>query len=153
MKKILYIAILIIPILCTGFDASAMSEENVIYARARVLPVLKYSVIHQESSINITKADLEKGYLDVNRALILSVKTNSTNGYSLSLFIDSNLFNGVTLFNGNNSYRFKETGGEVHMPFQGLNPVRKELSFRLYFAVDLKPGHYQWPVSVMINAM
>ena len=153
MKKILYIMILIIPILFAGYDASAMREENVIYARARVLPVLKYSVIHQESSINITKADLEKGYLDVNRALILSIKTNSANGYSLSLFVDSNLFNGVTLFNGNNSYRFTESGGEVHMPFQGLNPVRKELSFRLYFAADLKPGHYQWPVSVMINAM
>ena len=153
MKKILYIMILIIPILFAGYDASAMREENVIYARARVLPVLKYSVIHQESSINITKADLEKGYLDVNRALILSIKTNSANGYSLSLFVDSNLFNGVTLFNENNSYRFTESGGEVHMPFQGLNPVRKELSFRLYFAADLKSGHYQWPVSVMINAM
>lgn len=151
MKRIIAITIAIL-LLSAGYTL-ATENTSVINVKTRVLPVLKYSILHQESNLIITQEDINKGFIDIHEAVVLSVKTNSTNGYLLTLSLESNMFSRVTVHNENNVYNFSETGGEIHMPFQGMNVTTQKLSIRFHLLSNISPGQYKWPATVLISAI
>lgn len=153
MKNKLSIIAIISFMLITAGDALAGSNTALMNIRTRVLPIAKHTIIHQKNNLIITRADIERGYVDVQRAMILSIKTNSTNGYLLGFSVVNDLFRELRVLDGNNTYTVSRSGGEVHMPYEGMNYVRKELSFRFYLFEDAKPGTYYWPVALMISAI
>lgn len=155
MKKCIYIQIVLISIISimSGGYASAQSESKNLYASARVLPYANYNIAHQNSSFTLTSADINKGYIDVESGMSLSIKTNSKDGYLLIFAVDNSLISKVTVYNHNSAYNITGEGGEVHMPYLGNSSFTEELGFRLYLSSDAKPGTYQWPLSFMITAM
>lgn len=152
MKKALSIIAIIFLMVMTAGYTFAGSKTAIMHVRVSVLPIAKYTILHQESNFIVTKADIDKGYVDVRKAMTLSIKTNSTNGYLLMFSVGSGHFKGLTVFEGNNTHKLSKSGGEVHMPYQ-KNYVTKELSFRFHLSSDAKPGTYQWPVALMISAI
>ncbi len=152
MRKIPGIITLILIVIMAG-EALAGDKVAILNVQARVIPVVKQTILHSESSLSITQADIERGYIEVQKGMVLSVKTNAINGYVMEFFTSNNLFNKVAVSDGDNTYALAGSGGEVHMPYEGLNPVTKELSFRFYLSSDIKPGIYPWPVALMISAM
>ncbi len=151
MKRIIAITIAIL--LASAGYSSATENTSVINVKTRVLPVMKYSILYQESNLTITQEDINKGFIDVQEAVVLSVKTNSTNGYLLAFSLESNMFSRVTVRNENNVYNLSETGGEIHMPFHGMNVTTQKLSIRFHLLSNISPGQYEWPVSVLISAI
>jgi hypothetical protein len=151
MRKIIGIAIIIL-ILTAGL-ASADTKSAILQAYVRVLPVIKHTILHQETEFTITEADITKGYVDVPNAIVLSVKTNSSNGYLLLFSVGGGFFNELIVYDGDNTYILSEAGGELHMPYQGMDYVIKELSLRFRLLPDAKPGTYPLPVAIMVSAM
>jgi hypothetical protein len=134
-------------------DIDAGGRSFHIYVTTEVLPVVKYEILHREKNVLITEESIKKGYIDVHGAVTFSVLTNSRNGYVLTFFVGGDLFKEVEVFYDSGSRRIHGTGNEVHMPFEGIKYVTKELSFRFYISDIMRPGIYDWPVDVMINVM
>ena len=150
MRKGITIIALIICLVVAG-AAFAGTGSSVLSISTRVISAFTYTVMHSESALIITKKDIEKGYVDIRRGLVLSVKTNSTNGYVLWIALNDDLLSNVKMFSENNAYSLSRSGGEVHMPYQGNDYFEKEFSFRLYFSPKAKPGMYEWPLSIMAS--
>lgn len=153
MKSTLIIMIAFFLSLIIVNDTSSENKSSQINVITKVLPVVKYEILHQEKNIYISEEDIKRGYVDVQDALIVSVMTNSTRGYSLTFFLGKNLFREVSVKYNSGSYTIRESDNEIHMPFEGMKHVRKELSFRFYFSDSVMPGFYSWPVAFMINAV
>jgi hypothetical protein len=153
MRRALLITSVVILLLANTTGIYADRSVSSIGVTTRVLPVVKYEIIHQEKNLSITEENIKNGYIDVHGAVIFSVLTNSTNGYLLTFFVGRNLSKEVTVSYDSLSYRILETNNEVHMPFEGIKYVTKELSFRFNVSDILSPGIYDWPVAFMINAM
>ncbi len=134
-------------------ESFAASKSAVLRVSTNVMPYVTYDVLHQEGSLTITAQDIERGYIEVSRATVLSVKTNSLNGYLMNFFVAENLFSNVTLRDKNNIYSFSETGGEVHFPSQGTHYAQKNFTFRFDIRSDAKPGTYQWPLAFIMRPM
>ncbi len=153
MKRLLGIITIITLLAALSENVFAGSKSAILQVTTRVLPVAKYSILYQTDNLIITETDIKKGYIDVQKAMVLSIKTNSANGYILLFSVGSSVANELTVFDGNNAYKFSEAGGEVPMPYQGKNSVIKKLSFRFRLSPDSRPGTYQWPVAVMVTAL
>lgn len=151
MKKILYIILAGLVGLTSGV-AFAESKTAILQVYTEVIPVIEYTILHQENDFTITQADINRGYVELSKAVTLSIKTNSRNGYLLVFSAGSGPFSETSVFDGTNAYRLSKTGGEVHIPYQGRK-VTKELSFRFYLSSDTRPGTYQWPVAIMVTAI
>ncbi len=143
---------MILIIMAAG-EALAGDNRAILNVQARVIPMVKQTILHSESSLSITSADIERGYVEVQKGMVLSVKTNAINGYVMDFLTGNNLFNKVSVSDGDNTYALAGSGGAVHMPYKGLNPIIKELSFRFYLSPEVSPGLYPWPVDLMISAM
>ena len=153
MNKVIGFLLIIILVLLANGESFAASKSAVLSVSTSVLPYVKYDVLHQEGSLTITSHDIERGYIEVSRATVLSVKTNSFNGYLMNFFVAENLFSNVTLREGNNMYSFSETDGEVHFPSHDRHYAEKIFTFKFDLRADTKPGTYQWPVAFMISPM
>ncbi|GBE05344.1 MAG TPA: hypothetical protein ENG95_02035 [Nitrospirae bacterium] len=151
MKNILYIIVSILMI--TAGSAFAESSTAVVSVSATVLPIAELTVLHQETWLTLTTEDIQNGFVDVRQAVIISVKTNSENGYLLSFYAESSQLNAISVISGSNTYNISGTGGEVHMPYEGPDHVIKRLGFRFDLSEDSVPGTYQWPVDMMISSM
>jgi len=153
MKREIIVISAILLFLVNVIDVSAGNKVENINVTTKVIPFVKYEIIHQEKKLVITEGDIIRGFVDTQRALIFSVRTNSSNGYLLAFSAGNNLFKEARVFNEKNSYRLSASGGELFFPYQGMNYVTKELSIRFYLSSNTRPGSYEWPLSLMITAM
>lgn len=149
--KIILIAGAVFPLTLTTSYAGDMKGN--LYAMTNVMPSIKYVIHHKAGNITVTQKDIERGYVDVQKALVYSMTTNSTNGHLLIFAYDGNYIKRLTIFDEKNAYHISESDGEVHMPDQGNGYITKELTFRLHLLSDAKPGIYRMPVEVMLSAM
>ena len=152
MKRFLLIIILFIAASLSN-EAFSGTKNEILNVGATVIPVVEYEFLHQENSLVITSADIERGFIDINNGIIVAVKTNSLNGYMLNIAFDSSLFKEIIISDENISSPVKEGFGELHMPFQGKNYLTKELTIRFYFSANTEPGTYKWPVSLAAFAI
>ncbi len=153
MRKLIGIILVVLLATLISGNVFAASKSTTMHASTRVVAYAKHNVLHQENTLTITSKDIERGYKEISKATVLSVQTNSLNGYLMNLFVGDNFFSNVTLNDGLNKYSISELGGEVHFPYEGKIYVTKELSFRFDLLTNVKPGTYQWPVAFMISPM
>lgn len=145
------VTIMVLNMVAAG--AYCAESSSTMHVSAFVIPTAKYEILHQENSYTVTGADINKGYIDINNALIFSVWTNSTNGYLLTFAFDNRRIKEIKMIDTYNSYLISHEYQEVHMPHPGMKYETKELDLRLYLLADTKPGTYQLPVAVTISAM
>lgn len=65
--------------------ASGASVSNKLHIQAIVPPMLEFRTVHEKHELKITKSDVQKGYKEVNNGTSVSVTTNSSNGYVISI--------------------------------------------------------------------
>jgi len=153
MRRAIINIIAVIIFLLNTTDVKAGRDISGINVTTKVLPVVKYEIIHQEEKVLITEEDIKRGYLDVHSALIFSVMTNSENGYVLTFFIGRDLIEEIEVFCDSVSSEIHDASNEIYMPSEGRKYTVKELSFRFYLSDVLMPGIYDWPVAFTIHAV
>jgi hypothetical protein len=124
-----------------------------INVTTKVLPVVKYEIVHQEKNLFITEENLKTGYIDVRGAMIFSVLSNSSNGYVITFFVGRGLFNKIEVFYDAVSSEIHDANNEIYMPAGEMKYKVKEFGFRFYLSDILMPGMYDWPVEFMIQAV
>src|SRR3989337_432172 len=128
-------------------NALAGSVSASMTVSANVLAVAKKTVMHQTPVVNVTNEDLARGYVEVAKATVMEVKTNSRSGYLLSFENSGAQFGEVWVVEGGKVTIITGSGGFVNEANRsnGIMTETKELGYRLYLAEGAKAGSYAWP--------
>jgi hypothetical protein len=139
------------PVAATTAEAAQTSAAMAV--SVTVVAHAKMHTYFQESQLNISKKDIERGYVDAPAALRFSVVSNSQSGYLMEFYPVGNLFDSVRISGLGNAVQMGTDGGAVVQrgPLRA-NPA-VELSFHFVLHPDVLPGNYPWPLQLSVRSL
>jgi hypothetical protein len=123
------------------------TAHNTITFSATVLPYHKLEIVRQAATLNVTPADLARGYVDVPAGTALRAQSNDEKGFTFSFDPRTHLFLRVTIMGLGGNVDIGPEGGAAHHAYSGRDTAL-ELSYRFYLASGLAPGSYPWPLQI-----
>jgi hypothetical protein len=148
----LIIAVLFVLVTTPVYSGSVIAK---LHIQARVLPSLEYRVLHEPPVFKITPADIKKGYKDVIDGTVLSVTTNNTNGYMLSVCRqESDVIDSITVNVGGVSHPLHSGGCvDLHIPFHSFTPNIMKMHYNIQLLPDTEADFYHWPIAVIVYSL
>ena len=135
------------------------SSPNASAARAEILvgaTVLARAVIASESSpalLELTVADIARGYVDLPRATHLTVANTSPYGYALDVWPAVPVFREVLIRGLGADVRLSAEGGEIVSRNARGPALPLVLDYRFALAPGLAPGRYPWPLRFQVRPL
>lgn len=123
-----------------------------IEVSARVQARATLRVLWQQARIAITDADILRGYVDVRSASRIEVRNNSLQGFMLVFEGAGGPFREVYVRGLGREVQLGAGGGFAPMPYT-LDPVVMELSYRFTLDKEIRPGVYDWPLTLSSRAI
>jgi hypothetical protein len=152
MRKIVGISIMIAVMLTGSYGLSLAGSKATITVSANVMASISQTVFHQESKLNVTEEDVKRGFIEINSATILQVKTNERRGYVLFFEGGNDIIKEVWVKDKVRTIVLSSNGGLVHQPYSG-NLELKDLSYKLLLKENIQPGLYSWPLRVRASLL
>jgi hypothetical protein len=118
--------------------------------------VLARAVIAAESSpagLDITAADVARGYVDVRRATRLTIANTSPYGYALDVWPAAPVFREVEILGFGAEVRLGDDGGAIVARGARGSALPLVLDFRFTLAPGLAPGRYPWPLKFQVRPL
>jgi hypothetical protein len=130
----------------------ARADETRMMVTARVLKHLRLKVVAQPTSVQVTEADVARGYVEVQSRMQLTVETNSDDGYGVAMANHmSEAFRDTRVTGlGGGDMRFSSESVAMRQAAAGKGMRREtlDLGFRFELAPGTRQGTYPWPVQV-----
>jgi hypothetical protein len=133
------------------YAGSSTAQMNV---SVRVIARTILAIDSQPPTVEVTAADIQRGYLDVPQAVSFRVRSNARDGYSLGFQEIAFPFASAEVQWGGQS-AVVEGGawsGVLSHPYQQGGSAGS-LSVRLRIAPGAEPGSYAWPVQVTASSL
>jgi len=140
--------------LMLGVVQPAMAGERSAEMAVSVT-VMARTLIDTESSpqqLEVSAADVARGYVEVQGATQLVVTNTNRHGYLLSVWPQVQVFSTVMVRNGDSQAELGADGGEIFERRWG-QMLSLELDFRFMLAPGVKPGIYPWPVRLQVSPL
>jgi hypothetical protein len=134
-------------------SAEAGQLSAAIPVSVTVLAHAKMQTEHQTAQLNISEADIARGYVEVSDALRFSVNTNSLSGYLLVFHPIGNLFESVQVDGLGNAVQLGPDGGDIVQRGAVLTQLNHALSFRFNLSQNVTPGNYPWPLQLSVRGL
>jgi hypothetical protein len=125
-----------------GSVSASLSVSAVVRARAVL------SVESQPASLQITEADVARGYVEAPGASLVQVRTNSPAGWLLEFQPLQGPYRALEVTGLGSTAQVSAAGGWLVQPFAGKMLVTASLGYRFFLTGDAKPGLYPWPVAL-----
>ena len=121
---------------------------------ARVLARTILTVDSQPASVEITTADIARGYVDVPQAVAFRVRSNVREGYSLSFEPVAFPFAAAEVRWGSQLavVQADDWMSSMTHPYQ-QGASAGSLAVRLRLSPGAEPGSYNWPIQVNANSL
>jgi hypothetical protein len=104
--------------------------------------------------LEISNADLQRGYIDVLQPTQLTVRSNSPSGFALDvLTVASPMVSSMLVEGLNAELALGADGGTVVQRWQHPQAVNLSLKFRFALAPGLMPGNYPWPLRLTVRPL
>lgn len=133
----------------TPVEAAQKATQS-LNLRITIPPVMRMKVLHQPATIEVTRQDVERGYVEVTSGSLLQVTANI--GWQLSFATQGGIASTAQVRGLPGNVVVGPDGGTV----TGLRPMRHATVFDLSYRFDLvqgvAPGTYPWPVMILANA-
>ena len=146
-------AVMVATLLLLATPSLAGGNRARIHVSASIQPMISQEMVRQERNLTITKEDVKSGYVDVQAATVLQVRTNSRDGYYLIFEFSPEVARETWIMDQNRTTVLANTIGTVHQPSPGLSGEVKKLSYRFILQPDTEPGLYTWPIRVAATLM
>jgi len=185
MKKSAICMMILFLVLLSAGAANAGRAVAMMQVRATILPWLRYTIIAEPVALVVTaseeqenervgehgrdeadkesrreegeKNNAEKSVVEIERGTLLSVDTNTTDGYVLSVqSFESGAFTTVKIRveDGGPSFALAPGGSvEVHLPYNGRRSDVIALSYDFYISPYAEVGSYPWPLIVTVHPL
>ena len=133
----------------TPVEAAQKATQSLDF-RIVIPPVLRVQVLHQPETIEVTRQDVERGYVDISSGSLLKVTANI--GWQVSFATHGEVALSARVRGLSREVLVGPEGSTV----TGLRPMRQatlfDLSYRFDLAPGVSPGTYPWPVTVSAMA-
>lgn len=123
----------------------AADTSTVLQVTATVNPVARLET-PSPAPLQISAADLARGYVDAPHALRLRVYSNSHAGFALDVATQSPWFSAVAIEGLDARVTLGAEGGTIVQRWQGASTRELSLHLRFRLADGLMPGLYVWPL-------
>jgi hypothetical protein len=131
---------------------SATQTHAAFTVGARVLATATLQVNSEPAEVVISAEDVSRGYVEIQEPTRVQVSSNSPAGYALVLLPQSSWFSGVTVRCADEEITMGADGGAiVERRHAGASSL--ELNFRFALASELTPGHYPWPLHLLVRPL
>ena len=145
-------ALLLIIVLFPGSALHAESASGQLVVGARVAPHVRWQVRDEPALLEITAADIARGFVEVSAAR-LRVQTNDPAGFIVVAKVSGDEFATGALTGLEQPITIGGGGGFVHLPFRGTAVVDTELRWRLPLTERTAAGSYPWPVEITLHPL
>lgn len=118
---------------------------------AYVVPRVLANVEYRVQNLQITAADVARGYVEVPAAIRLNVRTNDPSGYLVEYALTApELVASVEVLNGHEISTLSSPQGWMHRPFTSTSETQ-EWTLRLNLRSNVAPGTYPLPLTVAVQ--
>jgi hypothetical protein len=125
-----------------GSVTASLSVSVVVPARALL------SVESQPAGLEITEADVARGYVEAPGASLVRVRSNSPAGWLLEFQPLQGPYRALEVTGLGSTAHMSAAGGWLAQPYAGKTFVTASLGYRFYLSGDARPGLYPWPVAL-----
>ena len=119
---------------------------------ASVLSYTKVTPLGQAQQLVVTAADRARGFVDVEQAMHVNLRSNHPAGHRLVIEVQTGQpFTRIDVLGiGAGSFTLAGNGGAITLPVSGLQDTTYRLSFRFYLG-DGPVGVQAWPLATFIE--
>lgn len=137
-------------LLLAAATAGARSvKSGSLMVSATVVPYLRSSVIEPDKSIQITRADIENGFIDV-AGPVVEVRTNNRRGFVAVVRLATGIVSSVRVTGFSREFEVGAAGAFVTEAVGSISTTRL-IQYRLYLGATADPGIYELPVSLSVS--
>ncbi|HKB79435.1 MAG TPA: hypothetical protein VKH35_06945 [Thermoanaerobaculia bacterium] len=144
-------AFVLISALLSAIPAFAGSSSALMSVSVEVIARTLLNVDTQPESVDITRVDLARGYLDIPQAVTFRVRSNAARGYELQFEPVAFPFTTAAVTVGAGVATIRSDGAWLTEPYQH-GTTGGTMSVRLWLAPGTQPGSYAWPVVFTANS-
>jgi hypothetical protein len=144
-------AALIVAAGVTGAGAKDVHTEFAVTATVRAVANIELQSV--PADLEITAADLQRGFVDVARPTQFIVRSNSQNGFALEVLTVAPMLSSMTITGLDSDLYLGADGGTVVQRWRQAQARKLSLKFRFELAPGLKAGDYPWPVRLAVRPL
>jgi hypothetical protein len=133
--------------------AGARDVHTELSVSVIVRPVANLELRSAPNGLDISAADLRRGYIEVMQPTQLTVRSNSPNGYALEVLTVAPVLSSMTIEGLNSDLALGADGGTIVQRWQKPQSVDLSLKFRFELAPGLVIGTYPWPVRLAVHPL
>jgi hypothetical protein len=133
--------------------AGAKEVHSQLSVSVIVRPVANIELRSAPTDLEISAADLRRGYIEVTRPTELTVRSNSPNGYALEVLTVAPMLSSMIVEGFNSDLELGKEGGTIVQRWQEAQAVNLSLKFRFELLPVLSTGNYPWPVRLAVRPL
>jgi hypothetical protein len=133
--------------------AGARDVHSNLSVSVTVQPVAKIEHESAPNGLQISAADLQRGFIDVRQPTQFTVRSNSPNGFELDVLTVAPLLSSMIVEGLNSDLELGADGGTIVQRWQKPQSVNLSLRFRFALAPGLSAGNYPWPVRLAVRPL
>lgn len=130
---------------------AAQTASQTVRFVIKVPAMVRLDVLRQPQALEITEADVARGWVEIDHASLVQVQSNTL--WEVNFRSRSDLFRAATVKGLAGEVRLGPEGGSQPALLATKRPSSYELSYRFELAPGVKPGSYPWPVDVSAHAI
>jgi hypothetical protein len=133
--------------------AGARDAHSDLSVSATVRAIANIERQSAPGDLEISSADLQRGFIDVVQPTRLTVRSNSPNGFTLEVLTVAPLLSSMIIEGLNSDLSLGADGGTIVQRWQKPQLVDLSLKFRFTLAPGLVAGDYPWPVRLAVRPL
>jgi hypothetical protein len=133
--------------------AAAKESHATLVVTAAVNAVADLTVASAPQALEVTPADLQRGYIDVTEPTTLRVHSNSPTGFALDVLTVAPMLASMVVAGLASEQILGADGGTLVQRWRAPGSVDLTLEFRLLLAPGLSPGRYPWPLRLAVRPL
>jgi hypothetical protein len=118
-----------------------------------VRPAANIELRSVPSSLEISAADLRRGYIEVMQPTQFTVRSNSPSGYALEVLTVAPVLSAMIVEGLSSELALGADGGTIVQRWQKPQVLNVSLKFRFELAPGLSVGNYPWPVRLAVRPL
>jgi hypothetical protein len=143
--------VLIVAASIAGAGAKDVRTEFAVTATVRAIANIELQ--SAPADLQISAADLQRGFVEVAQPTQLIVRSNSQSGFALEVLTVAPMLSSMTITGLDSDLSLGADGGTIVQRWRQAQAVKLSLKFRFALAPGLKAGDYPWPVRLAVRPL
>ena len=133
--------------------AGAKDVHSDLSVSVIVRPAANIELHSVPTGLDISAADLRRGYIEVMQPTQFTVRSNSPNGYALEVLTVAPVLSSMIVEGFNSDLALGAEGGTIVQRWQKPQVLNVSLKFRFELVPGLSAGNYPWPVRLAVRPL